>query len=629
MGFASLGRRTTVALLALVAGNVLFLAGWGTLYDVALVYTLAVALPYPAVARSLIARLAIGFVLLYSLLQVAGIVQFFVFPASDFRLLSVLVTGMVFGLVWALRRSPQRFALCIRDDVAGVVTALFFVIPFSLMCFWQNDPARLVAFASVQGADGANHYTMIGEMASTQHLDYREATYYPKGFHVASAFLLDGLHANQRDLSWLANARVYAGLYAVWGAVLAYVVGLFAVQLREALAPRSRPSRLLVACAIGPVLALLYLFLFTQQGFLSYFYIVAAVVCGIMYVQDVHFDRAGQWPLVAYLLLAFGVAASWGPLLTPALLLVPVLIVWPYVKKRPSVLFSPQWRWATVAFAAQLLPLYVHIRYARLSSQQGLNATGGLTTFHYGIVLADLALLAYALCGRKVPKLWREFAGDVVLPFLVLLGVIIGFQYVTVGELRYYAIKTAFLLEILLLPIGALLLGAALKRSNAARLRQWLAMPVIFGLSAIILCGITASPFNSARILFGTLARGSHRTGDVQAYTGLGLRGQLATNTVDLHISQATGALGGNAVLNNWANLMQYTPENTPQSSQCNSRIFALETAASVNDQSLVSAVKDCTAAASARGEPLIVMTDAASVVRVRQLLGNANRYVY
>lgn len=622
---------------ALLLGQILFLFGIGALYVVALVVVLAIGLPYPKLFSSLLSRLVVGFLLALCVVQVAATLQFFALPTTGFNALSLITTGMSVALVLGLRglqRTPPT--LGDRHDIAGIVTALFFVLPLGILCFWQNDLARITTFASIQGSDGGSHYTILSQSSNTQHIDYRSAEYYPRGFHLSSAFMMHGLHINQHDQDWAANARVYMGMYLAWGAAVAYLALYLAAQLIDSLASRKRPSLILLALGIGPMLAGLYLFTLTQEGFLSFFYIIALLVCSLLFLYDlkIKFPHA-KWYIVAYLLLAFGIAMSWGPLLTPVLLAVPLLYLWSEVKslkKLFQMAISKQWLWVTAAFVAQLLPLYFHLEYATLSAEQGVNATGGLKEFHYGLVAAGLALTVYLLCSRSVPAGWQKIAGNAMLPLFVLVGGFVAFQLITVGEVRYYAIKISYLLEIILFVVAAVALASTLHERGVMALHRWIALPLAASLGVALLVGLTARPFDRVRVIVGNLIHMERASPDIRQYTALGVSGQLYGNSVNLHYDTNLNALTGNALLANWSHLMQHTTDSTPETGLCNGRIFVQQTYRAASDernQQLTAAVKDCIAAASDRGREFIIVTDSGSTAHLRGLFGNQVRYVY
>lgn len=635
--FVTSSRPLLLGIIALLFGQLLFLFGFGALYVVALIFVLALGLPYPKIFGSFIARLAVGFLLALSLVQVAATIQFFVLPDTKFGALSIITTVITLTLVLGLRNVPRQSARAWdAKDTAGLVAALFFVLPLGILCFGQNDLTRIAAFASVQGTDGGSHYTILSQSSNTQHLDYRTAEYYPRGFHIASAFMMHGLHINQHDQDWAANARTYAGMYMTWGAIAAYIALYLAAQLRDSLPAGKRPSHLLLALGVGPVLSGVYLFTLTQEGFLSFFYIIAVMICSLLFLYDLKPSLPlAKWRIIAYLLLAFGIAMSWGPLLTPVLLAIPLAYLWLELGSLKALLqlaTNRSWLGVTLAFAAQLLPLYLHLQYATLSAEQGVNATGGLKEFHYGVIAAGLALLVYLMCGRKVPANWQKLAGNALLPLFILVGGFVAFQLVTVGEVRYYGIKVSYLLEVILLVVAVIVLASALYQRGVLALHRWIILPLVIGLGVTLLASLTARPLDRARIIVGNLFRIERANPDVRHYATLGATGQLYANTVSLHYNPGSETLMGNARLTNWGHLMQYTTDSTPETGLCNGRIFTLQTyraPSAEQTEELIAAVKDCVAAAHKRGRPYIIVTDTTSAPNLRNVFGDDVTYIY
>ncbi len=631
-----------VGVLALLAGQVLYFVGFTTLHVLALVYVLAVGLPYPQILRSMVARLVVGLLLAFSCIQLMAVAQFFVLPETGFAVLSVLVTLCTLGVVAGLRRyvPDERLVWATRHDLAAGLAVLCFVVPFAALCFSKNDPAHLMRFGSVQSADGASHYIAISEMSGTQHLNYRTVQYYPKGFHLASAYVMHGLHANQRDLSWVMNARVYVATYIFWGAVVMYVSFYLLVRLLRSLGARLPLPGAWAAICLGPVLALLYLFPFAFEGFINYYYVCAAVIAGLLYVYDWSPGRARHsWFMAAYLLLVFGVLMSWGPLLAPALLALPALYVlahWRGLRVMLRRAASPPYRWLVLLGALQAVPLYMHVAYADLNSQQGLTATGALTKFHYGIVLAGLGLTAWLILGSRIPDVMRRLAVYVLLPQFAVVGLLACIQYAAVGELRYYAIKTSYLLEILLIITAAALLLAALMQSKLDAVQRWVAAPVLLGFGVCMLIGLTANPLHTTRRMFAPLAHfGSSAAYDphIHAFTRLGLEGQLnSTNNIILHYDATAAKLTGNAILPNWANLMQHSTDGSPAAGACSGRIFkglVYGDGSPAQQAALIQDVRECIGHALARGRPYIIVTDKQSVPHLRELFGDRVTYLY
>ncbi len=634
-----------IGLALLGLGQVLDFFGFTTLFVLALVYVLAIGLPYPRMLHSLTSRIVAAILLAFSVIQLMGVVQFFVLPSSDFRVLSLLSTLLTFGLVWGLRaRLPkQKLVLWEKKDTAAAVAVLCFVLPFVFLCFAHNNPLKLTSFGGVQSPDGTNHYIAIAEMASTQHLDYRTVQYYPKGFHLASALVMEGLHANQRDLSWVMNARVFVGMYIAWGALLGYLIFYLSCQLLESFAEKrgKKLPMFLLAIGIGPVLSLLYLLPFAYDGFINYYYVSAAVMLGVLYLYEYAplAKRADHWLVVAYLLLAFGVSMSWGPLLVPGILIAPLLYVLPEKQLSWATakrFFTREYIWVDVAFLAQLLPLYLHFKYARLASAQGINALGIIRDFHFGILIVGLAVTLYLVFGAKVVQALRDFSANVLIPFYLLTVALMAVQYLSVGELRYYAIKTAFLLELMLLAVTAALLVYACMQSSLSAIQRWFLVPVVLAVGMFLVLGVNENPLLTVRQMFRTYThfpKPQFYDSDTKFYTQLGLAHKLdGTNNEVLHYSAPDHKVFGNSLITNWVNVLQYRTDGDAATAKCSSTIFATlayGTGAPEEQATLLPAIKTCIALAQAHHVPYYIVTDQDSATHLRPLFGNYVTYLY
>jgi hypothetical protein len=172
-----------------------------------------------------------------------------------------------------------------------------------------------------------------------------------------------------------------------------------------------------------------------------------------------------------------------------------------------------------------------------------------------------------------------------------------------------------------------LALGAGFMRAKLPALQRWTAYALVMIVGMVVVGGLTMNPLDRTRILVGTLAHMPHHTTPVRAYTALGMAGQLHNNTIELRFTPR-GGLTGNAVLTNWANLMQYTLDDTADISGCSNRLFALQTSARPADE-MFAAVKECAAIAANHHRVFIVVTDAASVSKLHEQLGDAVAYRY
>jgi len=633
-------RRVLIALAVLGVGQLLYLFGFRLLFVLGLIYFIAVAIPYPAVCRSLFSRLVVSFVLILSLLQVVATVQFFVLPNTGFAAISLLTSLVCVCLAVLFRSRPtEQPVLFAKRDVQAVVMSLFFLLPVAFLFFGSLSSTRILTFTGIQSQDAISHYNGIEGMDITQHLDYRTNSYYPRGFHLASAFMLDGVHANQQDLDWIQGQRVYAGMYIAWGAVLGYLIFYLASQALEALNKQAHKKYAdwLLAIVLGPIIALLYLIPFVYYGFLNYYYVAAAVICGLLYMYEHNRERLATASLAMYMLCVFGISMSWGPLLAPALFLIPTLYI--LDGKGPKQLVDLLRRkafWIVLGvYIIELVPLWLHVKYARLNSEQGINATGIITDFHFGIVLMGLGLLLYFLVRSQATRLHSLVTYSLV-SFYALLSLLIAIQYFSAGDLRYYAIKTSYLVEMIVLAfLAACFIWLCLQHLKVG-LREWLALPLVFTMVCILSLSLTANPLLPVRQVFRSYSgygMPGYYTSDVNAFARLGTEHKLrASNNEVLHYDPAVNKIYGNVLIRAAADATQFTTGGTPASGMCSGTIFSIlayGTGSPTEQSTLVAALKSCIAAVTQRGDTYYVVTDAQSAPYLRDILGGNVTYVY
>lgn len=623
----------------LTLGELLYLFHFRALFLLALIYFVAVAIPYPRVCRSLLSRLAVSAVLCLSLLQLVAAVQFYVLPHSGFLAVSLITYVLCVIVMSTAGRKPSSFpSLISRQDLSAIVMVLFFVLPVGFLFFKTTDAVRILSVTSTQSPDAVAHYSSIVGMEQTQHLDYRTNAYYPRGFHFASAFVLDAVHLDQRDLSWVQSERLFAGLYVVWGAALGYLIYLFAYAvLQELVTESKRFVGLLLGLMLGPITTLLYLVPFVYLGFINYYYICAAILGGLLFMM--HFDRRKlfDWSLVAYAVFMFGVSMSWGPLFAPALFLIPAL----YIVRDRSVrdvlaIAKTKQLWVLAGFfIIEMIPVYLHLKYAHLSSSQGVNATGIMTSFNYGVDLVGLGILAYYLARERLSNV-GDFIVNSLLSFFVLLGIIAAIQYFTVGELRYYAIKISYLVEMMILGISAAgLMRLAWKRINT--LRVWIGLPLVFTLATIFILGMTSDPFLAARQTFrhySNYPSPQHYSTDIAAYARLGEQGKLmGDNSEVLHYDTTAAKIYGDGLVQASADSFQRYGNalQSRLSKDCAKQtynILVYGDGSSQQQRQLVNDLQQCVTASRRAHVPYFVVTDRQSEGYLRPLLGSYVQFV-
>jgi len=630
------GPRTLIPLAVLSFGQLLYFFGFHLLFVLGLVYFIATVIPYPSFCRSMVSRLVIAFVLVVSLLQVSAAIQFFVAPNSKFTVVSIITYIACAALAVALRRRRQEDIVWLdKKDAQAIVGILFFLIPLVWLFFGSLNPDRILTFTGTQSPDAISHYGGIISMATTQHLDYRSNTYYPRGFHIASAFLLDGVRANQKNLSWISGQRMYVGMYMAWGAVLGYLLFYLALQTFEALRgdKEKKYSEWLLVLILGPMLSMLYLTPFVYYGFLNYYYVAAAVIVGLLFMFEYDRERLLDTPLVAFLLCTFGVSMSWGPLLAPALLLIPIFyIVNHKISGEITGLLRRKALWVVAAgYGIELIPIYLHLKYARLTSSQGINALGIITDYHFTISIIGLGLLLYFIVRPRIDRI-GHLINNTLLSFYLLLSLLIGLQYFTVDQLRYYVIKTSFMVEMITLAfLSALFLYVCARRVQLG-IREWVALPLIFTMGIFISMGITTNPVLPMRQVFRSVSRYAEPkfyATDVHSYAQLEMNHKLqAANSEILHYDQPDHKIFGDGLVTEAANETLYSTDGTPASAKCTGEIFSTlvyGVGAASEQTKLINSLKTCITIAHQKKETFYVVSDAQSIPYLERILGQNN----
>lgn len=609
---------------AFVVGQLLYsIFDIGFVWVLAMVFVLAVGLPYPKILRSFTARMITAFVLVFGFVQLAATVQFYVARDTHFNALSLLVTALVLiaVLVTSRWRPKESFVWFEKKDAGALLAAAFFVVPLAL---WTMTQTQITSFGGLQSPDGSAHNAGINEMGASQHLTYRtNFNYYPKGFHIAEALVLDGFHALQKDQSWSMNTRVYVAQYLVWGFAVAAMLYYVARQIAEWLV--KKPGDLLLAVLVGSSLSLFYLLPFAQEGFLNYYYICASfAACLLLLPAFALKTKEDHWFVAAYFMITFGICMSWGPLLLPALAVPPVLAMFlplKSVKEGKKQLLTRNYITVFAGFIALLLPLYIHFKYSHSTS---FNAEGSIRVFNIGMLLGGVGVLAYAVFNDKLKDNAKHFITSVFWPYLLLVGGLAAAQYVTVGMPRYYTIKTSYLFEMIILLIFAVIFVRHLQSTKLAAFQKWLVGIVLFCVGMFLVMSLGGNPITSVRALLNNPA---HLATDTQKMTELGQKGELrGSNNAVLHYDPEKKIIYGNELIANWANGQNPNNDGTPETAACNGTIYATLVYGSGTPEEqvkLIDALKTCIELGSKDGKKYFIITDTDSVPYLKRILGD------
>ena len=645
-----------------VVAFVLYVLGIKFLLLPVLIWLNARYVPMPRIFGSWFSRLFGGFLLAAVALQIAATVQFLimpVIPVSSFQAIAALLVALhiilwKFVPVQAPVTSKKLRFFDARDAAALIVVAIF-LLPF-IPSLARNPVGSIAQIGGLQAIDATNHYAGIAEVTNAQHLTYKPNNYYPKGFHIAVGFIENTVFPSQYSLGWQANVALFFAQYVVMAGMLAYVVYYFAAALSQMIGHKLETfgAHVLTAITLGIPLSLFYLWPMVNEGFLNYYYVITTIIAGLLYLIEIREQQQGsgddwrkliqsdalRWSVVAYLLLAYGASVSW-PLLIPPLVVTAALFVVSSDLKILGplrALFSVRGLPIVLAFTLQLIPIYFQLRYASSDGSQGsVDSVGGLKEYHPFILLAGTVLVGILVYGERTRDNFKRLLLSVYGPLAAFVVLLVAYQYFKVAEVRYYAIKSSLLVEILLLVLAVVvLLDAHKRRGLPGRLYAWM-LPLVPLVVMVLLVNTTPNPFRDIRELLRPYSREAKPLffdNDAQAYIKLGEAGKIAHfNSTSLHFNGQQGKFYTHSQLPFWANMMQYDGSKADSDAlNCDGNLYSNIAFGSFSDaeqQALVAKVKDCAQMAHERHETYYIVTDKDSLPKLQETFGAIATYVY
>lgn len=271
----------------------------------------------------------------------------------------------------------------------------------------------------------------------------------------------------------------------------------------------------------------------------------------------------------------------------------------------------------------QLIPLYFQVAHPGSSN---INDLGALRTLHPMFLLAGVVLL----WGVGLQNFSRPFKRHIYGAFIglyLLSGLLILLQLLLLGEVRYFAIKVALLLETLLLVLGvALLFSGILSRGKGSWNYLWCAPLVPIVVLALLLSTVS-DPFKETRGLFRdelNQAKPMFYDQNVRHFTHLGVVGQINHyNATVLHYDAKKPGVVGHSLLAAWAQNVKYSRGPDDDARACHRLVYRITTQESADpklQQALVAQVQQCIDIANKNGYRYYIITDNGSIPYLQNL---------
>ena len=629
-----------------VLALVLYLVGVKFFFVPSVIYYLVVTLAFPKVFESIFSKVIVSLIVLYGLYQIVVTLQFIFLPNTQFKIsaaataLLVLSTGF---LTFKAKHNPETLKWFNARDLGVVVACFFFVVPLMVFCFGRHGVAHIAGIGSIQGVDGTNHFAQISDRQEHQRITYKVGNYYPTGFHMATAFAQDSFSVNQATFDWDSNANLYISQYIFVGFLMTFSLYYLAIQIGGRY--RSRPYYVFVALGLAPALSIFYLVPFLYNGFLSYFYIVATIACALSFLyehmrieqnSDADYQKQGlngkYVYLIGFLLLIYGASMSW-PLLIPALVLTGMLGSGVALRNLNFNLIkniNPSFALVLIGFAIQAIPIYFQLRYFGSSDTQGLNNPGGLKILHTMVITAAFIMLIFAIVSKNLNPRLKQYLVCCLAPLYLLVGTLAAYQYFSLGEVTYYVIKTAYLIEIFTLVYSVGFLALVAVKSDWSRVAKLFVVIVVPPLLLMTFIGMNDNPLKDLRSLlrsYSSEPKPQYFDDDVVAYKKLGEAGKITEfNSTLLHYDSVSGKFYAHMQIPFWANMMQYGADTEEFKGEvCSGGLYAnllFSTFTQQEQAELTRLIKRCAEIAQETNKKYYIVTDNNSLKMVKAQFG-------
>ena len=453
---------------------------------------------------------------------------------------------------------------------------------------------------------------------------------------MATALIQSSFMNHQSDLGWRGSALLYLSHYFFLLGLFSYAAVYFMASLLTVFRVKMRtltgPQWIGVSLSMGVGLAILFSLPFIQHGFLNYIYAIATILlgCAVLFATK-------QFSIHAYalaLILFYGASVSW-PLLIPIVLGIIAVHLIQVVKPREfkQIARNP---YTVVTLGAltilQAVPVIFQLMYYGGDGSQGINLTGDLKIFHVGSLLLSVLIMSIVISDARRRVEEKTVILSALLPVTLFVAILATMQYFAAGEVRYYAIKTAILMEVVLYVIVTALI---LQKLTSIKTKAWINWSILVFVP-ILFVGVFAlsgNPMEPIRNLFRSEAnqeKPQFFDSDLSVYTRLGSEGKIKDyNSTIIHYDDEKGTFFAHMQIPFWANMMQYDGTGSDQQMlDCTGRMYSNLNFGSYSEKeqdAYRELVKRCVSLTKERNNEFYIITDRESYNKVKEEFGAVN----
>lgn len=517
--------------LPIVAFAAILVAAFSPIYGVAYLIAVAIAtvkLPVMKAFSSYFARFVIATLILAAVIMLIGLLLWII----QQPLYAPVVVVSYLALCWILNRQIKtrendRFFFFDKGDVVSL--ALSIIAPLILLSSFGISSAGILQVAN-EGWDNGAHVIMLED--ASKHNSYlygpldalKEelvlvSNAYPQAWHLATANMSNGFGSNLFQPNQpIQTMFVYVIVLIIWMVLASYCFAKICwhAALRFGKTGRLSGYDIVLFCVVNVIIQMVVIWGSFVSGFSNYI----AMLAYLCLLLGIGLEQPGKnLPAFASMGILFASAATvcWF-LPAPALLFVAFALPCTLASKRLVHFFrlGSEYRWlyrlTGVFVTLSLLQIAIFMLFSTVNGGNQLNAGIAVDALAAVNGVFPVSYLFFAIMTAFVVFYWlfsdshlfrdKAIVTISIVPFVLLVIFLYGYQMITTGETSYYLPK---LMGVALIPIGLFVTSGLIRATNTLSERVSLSKPWILLLTlttiGLVILGTNQSLFGAEKLL--------------------------------------------------------------------------------------------------------------------------------
>ena len=609
---------------------------------IALMYIISIY-PTSKVFNSIVTKITPSILIFFGLYQMVATLQQFFFRYTGFTTIAIIITALLILLGYLKtyyvdkKDITLKMRLVSSNDLTVLFAVLIFIVPFSAFLLKGGDMYQNSAqVGGIQAIDGTNHWNQIYVNSFSESIRYDRNSYFPAGFHIATAFVQDSIGLNPNKVSdWKLNSLMFMLQYVIAAVSLIVVSVFFILKLLG-----DRPSKWqksILVVSLVPSLIALFIIPFIYNGFLNHIYMCSAVIlAAILLIEWCEVVKSKKNPkllssylLGAYYIVAYGAVLSW-PLIGPPLILAPLLLGVPSISLRLLKSKIERQHLIGILIGSLVLSVPVLIQYfvSPIGPTASILLEGGLKIWHVGLygLFALTGIWIYSQ-KNKMPALRPVLI--FIVSFLILVIFLAALQSFAIGQVRYYTIKTSSFIEIFILLVLTFVVVVEMGKSKT--IVSFIVAAVAVPTLMFVAISFNDNPLKDMRSLFRTY---SHEQKppffdeDIRAMTSIAEEGKTFwSNYMTLHYNFEAGKIYTHTQIPFWVSTIRKDVVAGDEATTCLRKVYEVMLFSDYSEKSQADLrynIDKCSNVANKNRQKYYILTDAASNDIIRKMFSTS-----